>query len=120
MSGSSGRAPFGIVMVSLHTSPLAQPGQGDAGGLNVYVRHLSTRLAAAGHPVWVLTRRERSGQGPQDLPVPDSPRAARATVLPVPAGPAAPVPKEELPRWVDDFAAAAPGSPGRRRRVPGR
>jgi D-inositol-3-phosphate glycosyltransferase len=110
MSGSPGRQPFGIVMVSLHTSPVAQPGQGDAGGMNVYVRHLSIRLAAAGHPVWVLTRRERRGQGPQDLPVPESPGAARAIVLPVSAGPAAPVPKEDLPRWVDDFAAAAPAA----------
>ncbi|MDI3330858.1 MAG: glycosyltransferase [Micrococcus sp.] len=109
MSTTPGREPFGIVMVSLHTSPLAQPGQGDAGGMNVYVRHLSIRLAAAGHPVWVLTRRDRPGQAPQDLPVPPVPGAARATVLAVPAGPAAPVPKEELPRWVDDFAAAAPG-----------
>ncbi len=108
MTGPSGREPFGIVMVSLHTSPSAQPGQGDAGGMNVYVRHLSIRLAAAGHPVWVLTRRERPGQRAEDLPVPDAPGAARATVLPVPAGPAGPVPKEDLPRWVDDFAAAAP------------
>ncbi|WP_246858349.1 glycosyltransferase [Citricoccus sp. SGAir0253] len=101
--------PFGIVMVSLHTSPLAQPGQGDAGGLNVYVRHLAIRLAATGHRVWVLTRRDRAGQRAEDLPVPAAAGAARATVLPVPAGPAGPVAKEDLPRWVDDFAAAAPG-----------
>lgn len=97
-----------MVMVSLHTSPLAQPGQGDAGGMNVYVRHLAITLAADGHPVWVLTRRDHAGQGVQDLPVPAIPGAARARVVPVSAGPATPVAKEELPRWVDDFAAAAP------------
>jgi D-inositol-3-phosphate glycosyltransferase len=101
---------FGVVMVSLHTSPLAQPGQGDAGGMNVYVRHVATTVAAAGHPVWVLTRRDRPGQRVQELPVPQVPGAARATVVPVPAGPAAEVPKEELPHWVDDFARAAPGA----------
>ncbi|NUL45083.1 glycosyltransferase [Cellulosimicrobium funkei] len=102
--------PFGVVMVSLHTSPLAQPGQGDAGGMNVYVRQLAITLAEAGHPVWVLTRRDRTGQRVEDLPVPAVPGAARARVVPVPAGPAADIPKEDLPRWVDDFAAAAPGA----------
>jgi D-inositol-3-phosphate glycosyltransferase len=103
-------ASFGVVMVSLHTSPLAQPGQGDAGGMNVYVRQLAITLAAGGHPVWVLTRRDGPGQRVEELPVPPVEGAARATVVPVPAGPAAPVPKEDLPRWVDDFARAAPGA----------
>ena len=35
-------------MLSLHTSPLAQPGQGDGGGMNVYVRSLAVALARAG------------------------------------------------------------------------
>ena len=38
-----------LAMISLHTSPLDQPGTGDAGGMNVYVIELSRRLAAAGH-----------------------------------------------------------------------
>ena len=29
-----------LAMLSLHTSPLVQPGGGDAGGMNVYVREL--------------------------------------------------------------------------------
>lgn len=107
---TQGPRTLGVVMVSLHTSPLAQPGQGDAGGMNVYVRQLAITLATGGHPVWVLTRRDRAGQGVQDLPVPRVPGAARARVVPVAAGPAAAVPKEELPRWVDEFAAAAPAA----------
>ena len=40
-------------MLSLHTSPLAQPGSGDSGGMNVYVRELTAALAQAGHDVTV-------------------------------------------------------------------
>jgi len=43
-------------MLSAHTSPLEQPGEGDAGGMNVYVLELSRRLAARGVEVEVFTR----------------------------------------------------------------
>ena len=45
-----------VAMISVHTSPLDQPGTGDAGGLNVYVLELSRRLAAAGIEVDIFTR----------------------------------------------------------------
>ncbi len=45
-----------VAMVSLHTSPLDQPGIGDAGGMNVYVIELSRRLAAQGIEVDIFTR----------------------------------------------------------------
>ncbi|GAB3189481.1 glycosyltransferase [Nesterenkonia suensis] len=44
-----------IVMVSLHTSPLAQAGAGDAGGLNVYVNALSRALRSAGVCIDLVT-----------------------------------------------------------------
>ena len=44
-----------VVMLSLHTSPLAQAGTGDAGGLNVYVNALSHALAARGITVDIVT-----------------------------------------------------------------
>ncbi|WP_350269651.1 glycosyltransferase [Brevibacterium sp. CBA3109] len=44
-----------ISVLSLHTSPAAQPGQGDAGGMNVYVDQSVRALAAAGHVVDVFT-----------------------------------------------------------------
>lgn len=47
--------PRRIVMLSLHTSPLAQAGRGDAGGLNVYVNALSQALAALGCAVDIVT-----------------------------------------------------------------
>lgn len=47
--------PRRVVMLSLHTSPLAQAGRGDAGGLNVYVNALSQALAAQGCEVDIVT-----------------------------------------------------------------
>ena len=48
-SAISDRAIERLAMISLHTSPLDQPGTGDAGGMNVYVIELARRLADAGH-----------------------------------------------------------------------
>ncbi len=45
-----------VAMVSLHTSPLDQPGTGDAGGMNVYVIELARRMAARGIEVDIFTR----------------------------------------------------------------
>lgn len=47
--------PLHIALLSLHTSPLMQPGQGDAGGMNVYVRHLADSLVDLGHQVDLIT-----------------------------------------------------------------
>jgi D-inositol-3-phosphate glycosyltransferase len=53
-----------VAMISVHTSPLDQPGTGDAGGMNVYVIELSRRLAAAGIEVDVFTRATSSQLDP--------------------------------------------------------
>jgi len=45
-----------VAMLSVHTSPLDQPGTGDAGGMNVYVIELARQLAALGVEVEVFTR----------------------------------------------------------------
>lgn len=45
-----------IAMLSLHTSPMQQPGTGDAGGMNVYIQNLSYALGALGHEVHMVTR----------------------------------------------------------------
>lgn len=57
-SGPSGRdvEVSRVALLSVHTSPLAQPGTGDGGGLNVYVRETARRLAARGVHVDVFTR----------------------------------------------------------------
>lgn len=49
-------APARIALLSLHTSPLAQPGSGDSGGMNVYIRELVGHLAHTGAMVHVYVR----------------------------------------------------------------
>ncbi|MFB2584994.1 glycosyltransferase [Herbiconiux liukaitaii] len=87
-----------IALVSLHTSPLARPGAGDAGGMNVYLVGLAEALAEAGAEVELLTRDAGEGAStdartPGGVPV----RALRA-------GPRASVPKGELPSLAPAFA----------------
>src|SRR5690349_3187620 len=53
-----------LAMISLHTSPLDQPGTGDAGGMNVYVIELARRLARQGIEVDIFTRATSSALEP--------------------------------------------------------
>ena len=86
-----------VAVLSLHTSPVAQPGVGDGGGMNIYVRSLSSALARAGVACDVFTRAEHPGE-PRIVDVEPNLR-----VINVPAGPLAPVAKEALPGLVDEF-----------------
>lgn len=88
-----------VAILSLHTSPLAQPGAGDGGGMNVYVRELSSALTRAGIDCEVFTRAWAEGLPPT---VEIEPGFRLHHVL---AGPAAEVPKERLPSLVDQFAS---------------
>jgi D-inositol-3-phosphate glycosyltransferase len=56
--------PRRVATISVHTSPLDQPGTGDAGGMNVYVVELSRRLAALGIEVDIFTRTTSSALPP--------------------------------------------------------
>ena len=85
-------------MVSLHTSPLLPPGTGDAGGLNVYVLQTALHLARRGVAVDIATRATSA----QETGVVR--RAPGVEVHHLPAGPVAPVRKEELPAHLDAFA----------------
>lgn len=87
-----------LAVLSLHTSPLAQPGTGDGGGMNVYVRELSTALARAGVDCDVYTRAS-SPELPASVVVEPGFRLHH-----VPAGPLRPMAKEALPAVVDEFA----------------
>ncbi|WP_369369965.1 D-inositol-3-phosphate glycosyltransferase [Promicromonospora sp. Populi] len=91
--------PFRIAMVSVHTSPLEQPGTGDAGGMNVYVLELSRALARRGAQVEIYTRATSSAQ----------PRVTSAEpgicVIHVPAGPYEGLDKNDLPGQLCAFAA---------------
>jgi D-inositol-3-phosphate glycosyltransferase len=90
-----------VAMLSVHTSPLAQPGSGDGGGMNVYVRSLASALSRAGVECDVLTRSE-DGRQPKIVEIEPGVR-----VVHVRAGPAAPVDKHELPSFIDEFVAQA-------------
>ena len=46
-----------IATVMVHTSPLDQPGIGDAGGMNIYILESAQRMAAMGVEVDIFTRR---------------------------------------------------------------
>ena len=86
-----------VAVLSLHTSPLVQPGTGDSGGMNVYVRELVSSLAQAGVACDVYTRRWSPELAPSVTVEPGF------RVVHVDAGPAGPVPKEELPAVVPEF-----------------
>ncbi|MFE6334624.1 glycosyltransferase [Streptomyces sp. NPDC057798] len=86
-----------VAMVSEHASPLAALGGPDAGGQNVYVAQLAGRLARRGYDVVVHTRRD-DPRLPDQVTTPDGYR-----VVHVPAGPPAPVPKDELPPFIPAF-----------------
>lgn len=95
-----------VAMVSDHASPLSDPGSPGSGGQNVHVRELALALAAEGHRVTVLTRRDSP-----DLPdvvelVPDEPHGSggSAHVHHVTAGPASSLCKERLVAQVPRFA----------------
>ena len=51
-----------IATLMVHTSPLDQPGIGDAGGMNIYVLESAQRMAALGVSVDIFTRRTDSAQ----------------------------------------------------------
>jgi len=46
-----------IAILSLHTSPLAQPGTGDSGGMNVYIREVASALAHRGSTCTIYVRK---------------------------------------------------------------
>lgn len=100
LADQSDHRPLTIAVLCMHTSPLAQPGTGDGGGMNVYVRELATSMARAGVRCEVYTRADRPGL-PPTIDVEPGFRVHH-----VPAGPVAFVEKEALPALVPAFAAA--------------
>jgi D-inositol-3-phosphate glycosyltransferase len=87
-----------VAMLSVHTSPLDQPGTGDAGGMNVYVIELARQLAALGVEVEVFTRATSSKQPPKVEVAPG------VVVRHVVAGPYEGLSKTDLPAQLCTFA----------------
>jgi len=83
--------PRRAAVLSVHTSPLDQPGTGDAGGMNVYVVETARRLADRGVEVEIFTRATSSDQPPVCS------LADGVTVRHLAAGPFEGLSKEDLP-----------------------
>ncbi|QSB06919.1 glycosyltransferase [Natronoglycomyces albus] len=86
-------------MLSMHTSPLAQPGTGDAGGMNVYIDQTAKQLVSRGVEVEVFTRATSSSE-PQSVVTDHG-----VVVHHVPAGPFEGLSKHDLPGQLCAFAA---------------
>lgn len=94
--------PRRVAMLSVHTSPLEQPGTGDAGGMNVYVVELAKGLARRGVHVEIFTRATSSERmGPQETVE----LADGVLVRHVLAGPLSGLGKHDLPGQLCAFTA---------------
>ncbi|WP_211246343.1 D-inositol-3-phosphate glycosyltransferase [Amycolatopsis taiwanensis] len=91
--------PRRVAVLSVHTSPLEQPGTGDAGGMNVYITHTAVEMANRGISVEVFTRATSSEQPPVTELVPG------VLVRHVQAGPFEPLSREELPAQLCAFTS---------------
>ena len=91
--------PRRVSVLAVHTSPLEQPGTGDAGGMNVYVVETATRMAQRGVPVEIFTRATSSDQPPiAEL-------APGVLVRHIAAGPFEGLGKNDLPSQLCAFTA---------------
>lgn len=86
-------------MISVHTSPLDQPGTGDAGGLNVYVVETAKRLGRRGIEVEIFTRRTSAALAETVQLAPN------VLVRHIDAGPYEGLAKNDLPGQLCAFAA---------------
>jgi D-inositol-3-phosphate glycosyltransferase len=91
--------PRRIATLSVHTSPLDQPGGGDAGGMNVYISEVSKQLAGMGIEVEIFTRATCS-----DLPARVE-LAPGVTVRHISAGPFEGLDKNDLPAQLCAFTS---------------
>jgi D-inositol-3-phosphate glycosyltransferase len=93
------RVPRRVCVLSVHTSPLEQPGTGDAGGMNVYIVQTATRMARRGVEVEIFTRATSSEHPPV------AELAPGVLVRHVVAGPFEGLGKNDLPSQLCAFTA---------------
>jgi len=91
--------PRRVAVLSVHTSPLAQPGTGDAGGMNVYVLQSALQMARRGVEVEIFTRATTSTDQPVVKVAPG------VLVRNVVAGPFEGLDKNDLPTQLCAFTA---------------
>jgi D-inositol-3-phosphate glycosyltransferase len=88
-----------VCLLSVHTSPLEQPGTGDAGGMNVYVVQTALQMARRGIDVEIFTRATSSEHAPVEELAPG------VLVRHVVAGPFEGLGKHDLPSQLCAFTA---------------
>jgi D-inositol-3-phosphate glycosyltransferase len=88
-----------IATLMVHTSPLDQPGAGDAGGMNIYVVESAKRMAAMGVSVDIFTRRH----SPELPDIVELSAGVRVRHLNIGANSAT---KEELPALIPNISEA--------------
>ncbi len=86
-----------LAVVSYHSSPLVEPGSGDSGGMTIYVRALAEAMASRGVRTDIFTRANGNTPRVSEL-------SPGVRVMGIEAGPQSPVSKDDLTRYVDDFA----------------
>lgn len=96
--------PRRVAVLSVHTSPLEQPGTRDAGGMNVYIRETAIEMARRGVDVEVFTRATSSEQPPVVELAPG------VLVRHIPAGPFEPLERHELPAQLCAFTSGVLGT----------
>lgn len=84
----------------MHTSPLRDPGEGDAGGMNVYLHELAATMATHGVEVDVYTRRDQSAVSDTVEVTPGY------RVHHLAAGPVSPLSIEEQVPYLGEFSRA--------------
>ena len=87
-----------VAYIAMHTSPLIQPGTGNAGGMNVYLDRLSRTMAGRDVDVTVFTRRTD-----EDMPV-EMEVVPRYRVVQIEAGPIDRIPITEMKPFATQFA----------------
>ena len=90
-----------IATISLHSCPLADLGERQAGGMNVYVREISRELGRRGMEIDIFTRRTDPGL-PRIVEYADN-----ARVIHLPAGPPEHIDKNEIANHLPEFICGA-------------
>ncbi len=87
-----------LAVLSYHSSPLVEPGSGDAGGMTVYIRELAAALAEQGVTTDIFTRADSSAKRVTEI-------GEGIRVISIEAGPRRPIEKDSLRHHIAEFAS---------------
>lgn len=87
-----------VAVISYHSSPLDEPGSGDAGGMTVYVRALAKAMAERQVRTDIFTRAVSADRRTVEI-------YPGVRVVPIEAGPRTQIDKEEGARYIKDFVS---------------